>query len=725
MVIYKHNLAEKLFGFAYSKEFLRQNTALCPFVDDPNLSLDIDLAVEFHKALRSDPIAAEKVTNLLILSSAYIDVSTAEFYTDKMKTYPVFDDHITRINDLFVNIPNLPKEDLSSLPEDERERKEIGKYILEQISTFPKVSGIPPTTPDGIPYPTPEQILYERVSLVTGYTPQQLSDITFNSNFNNAFKNALEDCLNSPCNLFSETSDSIASLANQASMMNSTTMPTWGELKNNFFNAIGGVPDTIFKKVPMSIKNSIIELGQLGQQAIEQSTEMFFAKDPDKKKKIIQKALAGQSLNTDSTGYKYLPDLDSYLNVTKMSSNILKKAADDLGGCFNKFQQAARYEPYNPEHNKSITSKDPISNKRGDDSISTNTTGQLNHNYDRNTGSMSSCSPPQVAPPGRTKGSTRKLPGGYDDQYQRVLKSLKGSRFDPSANGGKKIKPEDGEKYGIYEGTLEEWATFFTRLAVVESTLRPGIAATIEGKQVSPDDPRATSFGLYQMGLPQFNTYGGSGKDWTDPDVATDVFINYAEALYFGDNQYGVRGGVGRIATSSKGGISAGYGPLQRTNNGTQNENESLLLERYSGSSSSGSSSASSKTLWYGDSIAVGYGKDADGKRKVGASPKTILGYIESALNVSSTYFEGKTVYLSTGISNNKSDLTSVESQIATLTNAGATVRVLGAANGTYDSQNAKISEITGKYNGATYLGGFTPGSDGVHPKNYNSLPGQ
>ena len=406
MVIYKHNLAEKLFGFAYSKEFLRENTDLCPFVDDPNLSLDIDLAVEFHKALRSDPIAAEKVTNLLILSSSYIDVSTAEFYTDKMKTYPVFDDHINRINDLFDSLPDIPKKDPNSLPDDEREREEIGKYINEQLTTFPKVSGIAPTTPEGIPFPTPEKILYERVSLATGYTPQQLSDIAFNSNFNNALKNALEDCLNSPCNLFSETSDSIASLANQASMMNSTTMPTWGELKNNFFNAIGGVPDTIFKKVPMSIKNSIIELGQIGQQAIEQSTEMFFAKpDPlDKegkksKENIIKKALAGQSLNTDSQGYKYLPDLDSYLNVTKMSTKILKKAADDLGGCFNKFQQAARYEPYNPEHNKSFTSKDPINNKRGDDSFSMNTTGQTNNDYKaRTTTSMSSCSPSQVEP---------------------------------------------------------------------------------------------------------------------------------------------------------------------------------------------------------------------------------------------------------------------------------------------------------------------------------------
>ena len=576
MVIYKHNLAEKLFGFAYSKEFLRENTDLCPFVDDPNLSLDIDLAVEFHKALRSDPIAAEKVTNLLILSSSYIDVSTAEFYTDKMKTYPVFDDHINRINDLFDSLPDIPKKDPNSLPDDEREREEIGKYINEQLTTFPKVSGIAPTTPEGIPFPTPEKILYERVSLATGYTPQQLSDIAFNSNFNNALKNALEDCLNSPCNLFSETSDSIASLANQASMMNSTTMPTWGELKNNFFNAIGGVPDTIFKKVPMSIKNSIIELGQIGQQAMEQSTEMFFAKpDPlDKegkksKENIIKKALAGQSLNTDSTGYKYLPDLDSYLNVTKMSTKILKKAADDLGGCFNKFQQAARYEPYNPEHNKSFTSKDPINNKRGDDSFSMNTTGKTNNDYKaRTTTSMSSCSPSQVAP--ATGSGTRTIKGSgefigteeqYKEQYERVLKNLKGSMFDPATNGRGKIIPEDCATYGVCNGTLEEWAGFYTRLANQESDF---ITTTQDGSK---------SYGMYQMGMSQFNQYGGGSI--TSAEDSTKAFVKYTEALYFGNSAYttyyngakstyGVAGDINRIGSKSKGGISAGFGPLQR-----------------------------------------------------------------------------------------------------------------------------------------------------------------
>jgi hypothetical protein len=548
MVIYKHNLAEKLFGFAYSKEFLRENTDLCPFVDDPNLSLDIDLAVEFHKALRSDPIAAEKVTNLLILSSSYIDVSTAEFYTDKMKTYPVFDRHIDRINDLFDNLTNgtTPALDPRNfLPDDEREREEIGKYINEQLTTFPTVSGIAPTTPEGIPFPTPEKILYERVSLATGYTPQQLSDIAFNSNFNNALKNALEDCLNSPCNLFSETSDSIASLANQASMMNSTTMPTWGELKNNFFNAIGGVPDTIFKKVPMSIKNSIIELGQIGQQAIEQSTEMFFAKDPEKKQKIIQKALAGQSLNTDSTGYKYLPDLDSYLNVTKMSSKILKKAADDLGGCFNKFQQAARYEPYNPEHNKSFTSKDPINNKRGDDSFSMNTTGKTNNDYKaRTTTSMSSC---DYAEPASAAGNkiTNGLPiptgASAEEAKKYIQQALKGS----SLIG---YVPQDGSKYGITTGSEEEWTNFFVRLAKYESSFNP--------KTRNDADPGG-SLGWFQISTLDGSRYGANptGKNWTEAE-AFDPYNNTLTAVRIFERNVPK---TGYIVSGSSGKGAGGY----------------------------------------------------------------------------------------------------------------------------------------------------------------------
>jgi hypothetical protein len=89
MVIYTNNLAEKLFGFAMSREQLR-DTALCGFLDDPRLTLDIDLAIDFNAAVRGDEGAAERFTNTLILSSAYVDYSTADFYTTRMEQYPVF-----------------------------------------------------------------------------------------------------------------------------------------------------------------------------------------------------------------------------------------------------------------------------------------------------------------------------------------------------------------------------------------------------------------------------------------------------------------------------------------------------------------------------------------------------------------------------------------------------------------------------------------------------------
>jgi hypothetical protein len=527
MIIYKHNLAEKLFGFAYSKEFLRENTDLCGFVDDPNLSLDIDLAVEFHKALRSDPIAAEKVTNLLILSSSYIDVSTAEFYTDKMKTYPVFDDHINRINDIFdifVSSPNIPKVNPNNLPDDERERELIGRYINEELkkiekartvtttaTTNPSLTGATviisdntPTTPntiftkvtpissEGLPYEKPEKILYERVSIATGYSITQLQDIAFNSNFNSALSNALSDCLNSPCNLFSETSDSIASLANTHSMMNSTTMPTWGDLKNNFFNALGGVPDTVFKKVPMSIKNSIIELGQIGQKAVEQSTELFFAfkeEDKAKKQKIIDKAKSGQSLNTDSEGYKYLPDLDSYLNLSKISSNILTKAAEDLGGCFSKFEQAHRYEPYNPEHNKSITSKEPTNNKVGDDQVKQNTLSKTNNDYKyRKDGSMSSqC---DYSEPGTAEGSGTK-----------TSTSAPGSKIF-RANGS--VDPKEVYDYLIQKGLTENQALGIMANIYGESGFQPGLT-----------ELGGTGIGLFQYTYPsRKNAFLGAVPDY-------------------------------------------------------------------------------------------------------------------------------------------------------------------------------------------------------------------
>jgi len=123
---------------------------------------------------------------------------------------------------------------------------------------------------------------------------------------------------------------------------------------------------------------------------------------------------------------------------------------------------------------------------------------------------------------------------------------------------------------------------------------------------------------------------------------------------------------------------------------------------------------------YYGDSIAVGYGGKSPGSRKVGASPAEVLSYLDRDLKDNPEKFKGKTVNLSTGVSNNTSDFTSIERQIARLKNAGANINVLGAAQGRYDKENERLSALSSQY-GVNFKGGFKPGRDGVHPESYSS----
>lgn len=156
----------------------------------------------------------------------------------------------------------------------------------------------------------------------------------------------------------------------------------------------------------------------------------------------------------------------------------------------------------------------------------------------------------------------------FRDQYNRVFNLLNGSRFVNTV-------PNDGARYGITTGSQAEWANFFTRLASVESGFNPNTAADINGKRQGP----LTSFGLYQMGTAQFNTFGGGNI--YNADNNTSAFIRYAESMYFGAGAYG-RGGGQNVLTGRSGnqwlGLAAGYGPLRRTLTGSQNTNESKLL---------------------------------------------------------------------------------------------------------------------------------------------------
>ncbi len=70
---------------------------------------------------------------------------------------------------------------------------------------------------------------------------------------------------------------------------------------------------------------------------------------------------------------------------------------------------------------------------------------------------------------------------------------------------------------------------------------------------------------------------------------------------------------------------------------------------------------------YYGDSIAVGYGGKSPGSRRVGASPAEVLSYLERDLKDNPEKFKGKTVNISTGVSNNPTDFRSIERQLSRL----------------------------------------------------------
>ena len=107
MVIYGNNLAEKLFGIAISRDYLRYSTPYCELVEDPDFIIDIDLAVDFNTALEGDPLAARRVVETMVLNSGLLDWSTIDFYVDKMVPHPYFQDEIRRVNDIFNN-PDFP-----------------------------------------------------------------------------------------------------------------------------------------------------------------------------------------------------------------------------------------------------------------------------------------------------------------------------------------------------------------------------------------------------------------------------------------------------------------------------------------------------------------------------------------------------------------------------------------------------------------------------------------
>lgn len=114
MLIYGHNLHEKLLGIALSKDYIKYATAYCDLVDDPELALDIDIAVNYNNAINGDITAARALTDAFMLSGGFLDPSTRNFYRDKMINNPqIFSAEIDRMNNAF-DLGNIVKDCFNS-----------------------------------------------------------------------------------------------------------------------------------------------------------------------------------------------------------------------------------------------------------------------------------------------------------------------------------------------------------------------------------------------------------------------------------------------------------------------------------------------------------------------------------------------------------------------------------------------------------------------------------
>lgn len=133
------------------------------------------------------------------------------------------------------------------------------------------------------------------------------------------------------------------------------------------------------------------------------------------------------------------------------------------------------------------------------------------------------------------------------------------------------------------------------------------------------------------------------------------------------------------------------------------------------GTSTTNTQQASTGVIAIGDSIANAFGNQykksgVTSYSKDGRNPNEVLNTITK---LSKSELQGKTVVLSTGLSNNtKADLNTIRKQIKYLKDNGASVQVMGVANNFKDDinlgtrMNTDLANIA-KEMGVTFLGGF------------------
>ena len=219
----------------------------------------------------------------------------------------------------------------------------------------------------------------------------------FDDEFQFDLKKALEDCLNSPCNLFQETSDSIGRMAQTASTRTSdnsmgslefsegSTAGQGDDVDNNpktsISNMIDGMDQTITNKIPSVFKDAFTEVVGLANKAFENTQDALAGKKnlDDFRSKVQE----GKSFRSPAKVFRYSPDVKSHYDYSAASSNVLAKIKEDIGGCFNRFEFKYRYNPYENNMSRPIGEKVNHINGKDFDSDATGTVDRKPSNSNR------------------------------------------------------------------------------------------------------------------------------------------------------------------------------------------------------------------------------------------------------------------------------------------------------------------------------------------------------
>lgn len=165
------------------------------------------------------------------------------------------------------------------------------------------------------------------------------------SSFGTALREAARDCINSPCNVFAATSDSIGRLAQPASTKTGENAFDIGSLKGTTANLMDGLDQAVFNDIPGAFQQGILELTSIAKESWSSTQEILMGK-ANVSEAISLAQSTGSMRSSVSRMYNYTPDIKSFFDFDQMSTAILTEISDSLGGCFDKFQYAYRYNPY-------------------------------------------------------------------------------------------------------------------------------------------------------------------------------------------------------------------------------------------------------------------------------------------------------------------------------------------------------------------------------------------